>query len=65
MAPTMEPQKISDAIMAFALAGRFPEDPSQLPPVSGTDLQPAIESLDRAKSDLEVCPPAVKPSSTS
>ncbi len=57
MAATMGAQKMSDAIMAFALDGRFPEDASELPPVSGTDLQPTIESLDKAKADLQVrCP---------
>lgn len=54
MAATMDAQKMSHAIMAFALEGRFPEDASDLPPVSGTDLQPTIESLDKAKADLEV-----------
>ncbi|TQV90902.1 centromere kinetochore protein [Cordyceps javanica] len=53
MAATMEPVKIGDAIMAFALNGRFPEDADTLPPVSGTDLQPAIDSLNQAAVELE------------
>ncbi|OAA56382.1 RZZ complex, subunit Zw10 [Cordyceps fumosorosea ARSEF 2679] len=53
MAAAMEPIKIADAIMAFALSGRFPEDADALPPLSGTDLQPAIDSLNRAAAELE------------
>jgi protein transport protein DSL1/ZW10 len=47
-------QQLSDAVVAFALDGRFPDDVSALPPVSQTDLTPAIEALSRAKVDLEV-----------
>ena len=54
MAATVETAKIGDAIMAFALNGRFPEDADALPPVSGMDLQPAIESLEKAGEELEV-----------
>lgn len=54
MAAAMDPVKIGDAIMAFALNGRFPEEADALPPVSATDLQPAIESLERAGDELEV-----------
>ncbi|KAF5674199.1 Centromere kinetochore zw10 like [Fusarium heterosporum] len=55
MATTTEqaPQKLSDAIVAFSLEGRFPEDVSVLPPVSETDLQPAIQALAEAKKELE------------
>ncbi|KAM3458927.1 hypothetical protein MY3296_000074 [Beauveria thailandica] len=53
MATTMDPVKIGDAIMAFALNGRFPEDADTLPPVSGTDLQPAIDRLTQAGVELE------------
>ncbi|KGQ04221.1 Centromere/kinetochore protein zw10 [Beauveria bassiana D1-5] len=53
MAATMDAVKIGDAIMAFALNGRFPEDADTLPPVSGTDLQPAIDSLTQAGVELE------------
>ncbi|EGX89647.1 hypothetical protein CCM_07899 [Cordyceps militaris CM01] len=53
MAATMDPVKIGDAIMAFAINGRFPEDADTLPPVSGTDLQPAIDSLNQARVELE------------
>lgn len=49
----MDAVKIGDAIMAFALNGRFPEDADTLPPVSGTDLQPAIDSLTQAGVELE------------
>lgn len=56
MAATTEqaPQQLSDAIVAFSLEGRFPEDVSALPPVSETDLQPAIQALANAKKELEV-----------
>ncbi|KAH7151986.1 hypothetical protein B0J13DRAFT_497658 [Dactylonectria estremocensis] len=54
MATATEPaQQLSNALVAFALQGRFPDDISHLPPVSETDLQPAIQALDRAKKDLE------------
>ncbi|KAM0343060.1 hypothetical protein ACHAPU_008961 [Fusarium lateritium] len=55
MATTTEqaPQQLSDAIVAFSLEGRFPEDVSILPPVSETDLQPAIQALANAKKELE------------
>lgn len=46
-------QKISDAVTSFALEGAFPEDASLLPPVSETDLKPAIKALSKAKSKLE------------
>lgn len=56
MAATTEqaPQQLSDAIVAFSLEGRFPEDVSVLPPISETDLQPAIQALAKAKKELEV-----------
>lgn len=58
MATATEPaQQLSNALVAFALQGRFPDDISHLPPVSETDLQPAIQALDRAKKDLEVLQP--------
>ncbi|KAF4990395.1 hypothetical protein FGRMN_8530 [Fusarium graminum] len=55
MATTIEqaPRQLSDAIVAFSLEGRFPEDVSVLPPVSETDLQPAIQALAEAKKELE------------
>ncbi|KAF4974492.1 hypothetical protein FZEAL_8608 [Fusarium zealandicum] len=46
-------QKLSDALVAFSLEGRFPDDVSVLPPVSDTDLQPAIQALTRAKQEVE------------
>ncbi|KAJ4148582.1 hypothetical protein LMH87_003046 [Akanthomyces muscarius] len=49
----MDPVKIGDAIMAFALNGRFPEDADTLPAVSDIDLQPAIDSLNQAGVQLE------------
>lgn len=56
MAATTEqaPQQLSDALVAFSLEGRFPDDISVLPPVSETDMQPAIQALAKAKRDLEV-----------
>ncbi|EXM07209.1 hypothetical protein FOIG_03765 [Fusarium odoratissimum NRRL 54006] len=55
MAATTEqaPQQLSDALVAFSLEGRFPDNISVLPPVSETDLQPAIQALAKAKRDLE------------
>ena len=53
-ATTGAPQKLSDALVAFSLEGRFPDDISVLPPVSETDLQPAIQALAEAKQGLEV-----------
>ncbi|EKJ76895.1 hypothetical protein FPSE_03081 [Fusarium pseudograminearum CS3096] len=47
------PQQLSDALVAFALEGRFPDDISVLPPVSETDLQPAIQALAEANQGLE------------
>ncbi|UPK93372.1 hypothetical protein LCI18_004307 [Fusarium solani-melongenae] len=46
-------QQLSDALVSFSLDGRFPDDVSVLPPVSETDLQPAIEALAKAKQELE------------
>ncbi|RMJ03557.1 hypothetical protein CDV36_014916 [Fusarium kuroshium] len=46
-------QKLSDALVSFSLDGRFPDDVSVLPPVSETDLQPAIQALAKAKQELE------------
>jgi centromere/kinetochore protein ZW10 len=56
MAATTEnaPQQLSDALVAFSLEGRFPDDISVLPPVSETNLQPAIQALVEAKQGLEV-----------
>ncbi|KAJ4141920.1 ribosome biogenesis protein ytm1 [Fusarium falciforme] len=55
MAAETEPpsQQLSDALVSFSLDGRFPDDVSVLPPVSETDLQPAIEALAKAKQELE------------
>ncbi|KAJ6782163.1 hypothetical protein PWT90_06974 [Aphanocladium album] len=53
MAAAIDPVKIGDVIMAFALNGRFPEDADTLPPVSGIDLQPAIDNLSKAGAELE------------
>ncbi|RGP66806.1 centromere kinetochore zw10 like [Fusarium sporotrichioides] len=55
MAATTEnaPQQLSDALVAFSLEGRFPDDISVLPPVSETNLQPAIQALAEAKQGLE------------
>ncbi|EWG42813.1 hypothetical protein FVEG_04537 [Fusarium verticillioides 7600] len=55
MAATTEqaPQQLSDALVAFSLEGRFPDDISVLPPVSETDMQPAIQALAKTKRDLE------------
>ncbi|KAK7432380.1 ribosome biogenesis protein ytm1 [Neonectria magnoliae] len=51
--PAESSQQLSDALVAFSLEGRFPDDISLLPPVSEIDLQPAIKALARAKKDLE------------
>ena len=54
MAPTTKSRQLSDVIVAFALEGQFPDDVSSLPPVSQTDLGPAIEALKKTKTELEV-----------
>ncbi|RSL42281.1 hypothetical protein CEP54_015535 [Fusarium duplospermum] len=46
-------QQLSDALVSFSLDGRFPDDVSVLPPISETDLQPAIQALAKAKQELE------------
>ena len=48
------PKQLSDALVAFTLEGRFPDDISGLPSVSDTNLQPSIEALTQAKRNLEV-----------
>ncbi|KAJ6440021.1 centromere kinetochore protein [Purpureocillium lavendulum] len=53
MASAAQPQRLSSAILGFALDGKFPDDVAELPPVSDTDLQPAIDSLAHTKTDLE------------
>ncbi|KAL7945422.1 hypothetical protein V8C42DRAFT_323111 [Trichoderma barbatum] len=53
MAAATEPQQLSDAILAFALEGSFPDDVTALPSVSETDLNPTIRALDKAKVDIE------------
>ncbi|KAL3959127.1 hypothetical protein ACCO45_007289 [Purpureocillium lilacinum] len=53
MATAAQPQRLSDAILGFALDGKFPDDIAELPPVSDTDLQPAIDSLARTTTELE------------
>ncbi|KAI9149538.1 Centromere/kinetochore protein [Paramyrothecium foliicola] len=53
MATATEPHRLSEALAAFALDGRFPEDIASLPPVSSTDLQPAIDTLAKSKTELQ------------
>ncbi|CAG9944469.1 unnamed protein product [Clonostachys rosea f. rosea IK726] len=48
-----EPQQLGDAVVAFALEGTFPDDISSFPPVSTTELGPAIEILEKTKTELE------------
>lgn len=48
------PQQLSNALLEFSIDGRFPDDISSLPPVSDTDLGPAIEALAANKTELEV-----------
>ncbi|UNI19654.1 ribosome bioproteinsis protein ytm1 [Purpureocillium takamizusanense] len=53
MATAAQPQRLSDAILGFALDSKFPDNIAELPPVSDTDLQPAIDSLARTTTELE------------
>ncbi|TFB03980.1 hypothetical protein CCMA1212_004051 [Trichoderma ghanense] len=53
MAATAESQQLSNAVLSFALEGRFPEDATALQSVSETDLNPTIEALSKAKVDIE------------
>lgn len=58
MAPITAPaEQLSDALLDFALEGRFPDDVTSFPPVSTTDLGPAIEALAKNQKELEVCGP--------
>ncbi|KFA62891.1 hypothetical protein S40285_02254 [Stachybotrys chlorohalonatus IBT 40285] len=52
MAATADPRHLSDALLGFALDGRFPEDVASIPPVSETDLQPALDALSKSHADL-------------
>lgn len=54
MAATAEGNQLSNAVLAFALQGRFPEDVDSLPAVSDAQLQPSIDSLQEVKGKLEV-----------
>ncbi|PHH91097.1 hypothetical protein CDD83_1669 [Cordyceps sp. RAO-2017] len=47
------PQRLGDALVSFSLDGVFPDAVAELPPVSETDLQPAIDALAGAKTQLE------------
>lgn len=49
-----ESRQLSDAVVAFALEGQFPDDISSLPLISQTSLGPAIEALEKTKTELEV-----------
>lgn len=49
-----EPQHLGKAVVAFALEGTFPDDITSFPPVSTTELGPAIEILEKTKTELEV-----------
>ncbi|PNY28788.1 Is centromere binding protein at prophase [Tolypocladium capitatum] len=53
MATATDSQRLRDAMVAFALDGAFPEHIAELPPVSETDLQPTIDALARAETELE------------
>ncbi|RDA93058.1 hypothetical protein CP533_0728 [Ophiocordyceps camponoti-saundersi (nom. inval.)] len=53
MAPATDSQRLSDAIVDFCLQDSFPPDIADLPAVSTTDLQPAIEALASSKNRLE------------
>lgn len=54
MSTSEDIQRLSHAIVAFAVEGRFPEDIAELPPVTGERLQPAIDDLAKARQKLEV-----------
>ncbi|KAI3547511.1 is centromere binding protein at prophase [Colletotrichum filicis] len=44
---------IGEAVVAFALEGRFPDEQMSSLSLSSSDLSPAIDALERAKGDLE------------
>ena len=54
MANAEPSQHLSDALVGFALEGRFPEDVAGLPPVPDIDLGPAIQALGEARLKLQV-----------
>lgn len=46
--------QLGEAVVAFALEGRFPDEHVSSLSLSSSDLSPAIDALERAKGDLEV-----------
>jgi centromere/kinetochore protein ZW10 len=52
---TRAPAPLGDAIVAFALEGRFPDEDLSSLSLPDADLSQAIEALARAKTQLEVC----------
>lgn len=48
------PAQLGDAIVAFALEGRFPDEDLSSLALPDADLSRAIEALDEAKLQLEV-----------
>lgn len=57
MTAAAAPRQLSDAIINFSLERKFPDEISSLPLVSEIDLQPTIEALEVAKTNLEVREP--------
>ncbi|KAM4066481.1 centromere/kinetochore zw10 domain-containing protein [Hirsutella rhossiliensis] len=53
MAAAVDSRRLSDALVSFSLDGHFPENIAELPPVSETDLEPAIGDLATTKNELE------------
>ncbi|KAJ3947035.1 ribosome biogenesis protein ytm1 [Colletotrichum fioriniae] len=45
--------QLGEAVVAFALEGRFPDEHVSSLSLSSSDLSPAIDALERAKGDLE------------
>ncbi|EXF78045.1 is centromere binding protein at prophase [Colletotrichum fioriniae PJ7] len=45
--------QLGEAVVAFALEGRFPDEQVSSLSLSSSDLSPAIDALERAKGDLE------------
>ena len=44
---------VGEALLPFVLDGRFPEDINSLPSLSYTDLDPVVQELEKAKTNLK------------
>lgn len=52
-APMANSNAVGEALLPFVLDGRFPEDINSLPSLSYTDLDPVVQELEKAKTNLK------------